>query len=155
MTPGINQLKKAKLPFELHQYQHDPKAESYGEEAAQKLGAPAHSIFKTLVIELDNQSLAVCVLPVTTSLNLKQAARAFKAKKAKMADTTRVEKTTGYVLGGVCPLGQKKRLPTAIDKSAESIEQVYISGGRRGLEIQLSPQDLARLTQAKFMPLGE
>lgn len=150
MTPAINLLRKSGVPHQVHSYQHDPQASSYGLEAAEKMGLPPEQVFKTLVVSLDGRQLAVAVLPVSERLNLKQVARALGAKKAEMADQAEVEKSTGYILGGISPLGQKKRLPTVIDVSAQSFEQVYVSAGRRGLEISLAPDRLQALTHAQF-----
>ena len=148
MTPGINLARKQKIAHTVHEYSHDPDSESYGQEAADKLGVPASLVFKTLVVSLDNKALAVAVLPVSGMLSMKQIARAAGAKKATMAPPADVERATGYVLGGVSPLGQKKRLKTIIDVSAADYDTVYISAGRRGLEIELSPDDLKKLTNA-------
>ena len=148
MTPGINLARKQKITHTVHEYTHDPDSESYGQEAADKLGVPASRVFKTLVVSLDNKTLAVAVLPVSGMLSMKQIARAAGAKKATMAPPADVERATGYVLGGVSPLGQKKRLKTIIDVSAADYDTVYISAGRRGLEIELSPDDLKKLTNA-------
>ncbi|GHD48271.1 Cys-tRNA(Pro)/Cys-tRNA(Cys) deacylase [Marinobacter persicus] len=148
MTPGINLARKQKIAHTVHEYSHDPDSESYGQEAADKLGVPASRVFKTLVVSLDNKALAVAVLPVSGMLSMKQIARAAGAKKATMAPPADVERATGYVLGGVSPLGQKKRLKTIIDVSAADYDTVYISAGRRGLEIELSPDDLKSLTNA-------
>ncbi|XKH01110.1 Cys-tRNA(Pro) deacylase [Marinobacter nauticus] len=148
MTPGINLARKQKITHTVHEYTHDPDSESYGQEAADKLGVPASRVFKTLVVSLDNKALAVAVLPVSGMLSMKQIARAAGAKKATMAPPADVERATGYVLGGVSPLGQKKRLKTIIDVSAADYDTVYISAGRRGLEIELSPDDLKSLTNA-------
>lgn len=155
MTPAINIAKQARVNFTIHEYEHDPAAESYGEEAAEKLGANPAQVFKTLVVSLDGKDLAVGIVPVTAKLGLKQIAKAAGAKKATMADKQLVQRTTGYVLGGVSPLGQKKRLKTFIDQSAESFDTMYVSAGKRGLEIELAPTDLARLTQAQFAPLQQ
>ena len=153
MTPGVIAAEKAGIDFSLHTYEHDAKAASYGEEAADKLGLPYSQVFKTLVIALDTGQLAVAVLPVSAQLSFKQVAKALKAKKASMADPTAVQRATGYVLGGVSPLGQKKRLPALLDQSARDWPQVYISAGRRGLEIALQPDDLLRLTGAQWAAL--
>lgn len=148
MTPGINVAKKNKVAYTVHEYAHDSASESYGLEAAEKLGVAPQRVFKTLVVNLDNKELAVAVLPVSSMLSMKGIAKAAGAKKASMADQADVERSTGYVLGGVSPLGQKKRLRTIIDSSANDHSTVYISAGRRGLEIELSPADLAMLTGA-------
>lgn len=150
MTPAIDHARKAKVGYQIHQYTHDPAAESYGEEAAQKLGLDSQRVFKTLVVSLQGKQLAVAILPVAHLLNLKAVALAFKAKKAVMADPVEVERVTGYVLGGVSPLGQKKRLPTVIDESARYFSSIFVSAGRRGLEIELAADDLASLVEADF-----
>lgn len=150
MTPAINQLKQQKKTFEIHQYQHDTNAQSFGLETVQKLSLNAAQVFKTLVVCTDTNQLAVAIIPVMFKLNLKAIAKTLKVKKVKMADANRVETTTGYVLGGVSPLGQKKSLPTVIDKSAQNFTHIYVSGGRRGLEIELSPKDLATMCRANF-----
>lgn len=155
MTPAINAAKKAKIPYTVHQYVHDPTASSYGKEAAEKLGLDEARVFKTLVVELDNGSLAVAVIPVSAMLGLKQLAKAAGAKRAAMADKALVARATGYVLGGVSPLGQKKRLPTFIDSSAASFPTIFVSAGRRGLDIELKPADLAGLTGATLAAIRE
>jgi Cys-tRNA(Pro)/Cys-tRNA(Cys) deacylase len=149
MTPAINQAKKAKIAFTVHEYDHDPSADSYGGEAAEKLGLDPDRVFKTLVADCGGE-LVVAVVPVSGMLDLKALARAVGAKKAAMAEVKRVEKTTGYVVGGVSPLGQKKRLRTVIDESARGFGTIHVSAGRRGLEIELSPEDLAKLTRGEF-----
>lgn len=153
MTPGINTARKAKIPHKVHEYTHDSTSDSYGLEAAEKLGVGEEQVFKTLVVQLDNGELAVGVIPVAAMLSMKSIARAAKAKKAVMADKADVERSTGYVLGGVSPLGQKKRLQTFIDASAKDFSTIFISAGRRGLEIELSPQDLQVLTHGRFTGL--
>ena len=150
MTPATKQLEKHKVPFQILQYQHDANASSFGLEAVEKLLLNAEQVFKTLVICTDTDQLAVAIIPVNVKLNLKAIAKTLKVKKVKMADAKRVETSTGYILGGVSPLGQKKALSTVIDASAEQFAHIYVSGGRRGLEIQLSPQDLARQCRAIF-----
>lgn len=155
MTPAVNQAKKAGVAYQIHEYAHDAQQSSYGEEAAEKLGIETGRVFKTLVLQLDTGGLAVGVVPVSGMLNLKQLAKAAGAKKAAMADAKDVERTTGYVLGGVSPLGQKKRLPTFIDASAEQFDTVFVSAGRRGLEIELAADVLASLTNGRFAPLAQ
>lgn len=145
MTPAINAARKAKITHHVHEYVHDPSAESYGLEAAEKLGVPEARVFKTLVVSLDNRELAVGVIPVSAMLSMKRMAKAAGAKKATMAAPPDVERSTGYVLGGVSPLGQKKRLKTIVDSSASHHPTIYVSAGRRGLEIELSPTDLVKL----------
>jgi len=146
---------KHKIDYLIHQYSHDPNHSSYGIEAAEKLNVDVAKVFKTLVLQLDNGRLTVGIVPVSGQLNLKQQAKAAGGKKAAMADAKLVEKSTGYVLGGVSPLGQKKRLSTIIDSSATNHETILVSAGRRGLEIELSPDDLCRLTSATFAPIAQ
>ena len=155
MTPAINLAQQANITFKVHEYAHDSANEAYGLEAAEKLGLAAMQVFKTLVVSLDGKELAVGIIPVATMLSMKAIAKAAKAKKAEMADKALVARTTGYVLGGVSPLGQKKRLKTFIDESANQFPTVYVSAGRRGLEIELSPQDLQTLTHATFVELTQ
>lgn len=153
MTPGINVAKKAKVAHKVHEYTHDPASESYGLEAAEKLGIDEAQVFKTLVVALDNKTLAVGIIPVAAMLSMKLIAKAAGAKKAAMADRSDVERSTGYVLGGVSPLGQKKRLNTFIDASARQHATIFVSAGRRGLEIELGPEDLRALTNGSFADL--
>ncbi|MCP5230989.1 MAG: Cys-tRNA(Pro) deacylase [Zoogloeaceae bacterium] len=155
MTPGINTAKKAKVFFQVHEYAHAPAATSYGLEAAEKIGVSPHRVFKTLVVRLDDKELAVGIVPVSAMLNMKAIAKAAGARKAAMADAADVQRATGYVLGGVSPLGQKKRLRTFIDDSATQFDTMFVSAGRRGLEIELKPADLARLTDAAFAGLAQ
>lgn len=155
MTPGINVAKKSKIAYTVHEYQHDSSSESYGLEAAQKLNVLEARVFKTLVVTLDNTELAVGVLPVSSMLSMKRIAKAAGAKKAAMASQADVERSTGYVLGGVSPLGQKKRLKTIIDVSAKAHNTIYVSAGRRGLEIELSPEDLGQLINGAFAEIGQ
>ncbi|GMQ45771.1 Cys-tRNA(Pro) deacylase [Vibrio sp. 10N] len=157
MTPAINRAKKKKITHTVHQYDHDPRHESYGLEAVEALGQDPATVFKTLLFAINGEpkNLAVAVIPVAEKLNLKLAAKAAGGKKADMADKDIAQKTTGYVLGGISPLGQKKALPTFIHSSAESLEMMCVSAGKRGLEIELAPTDLAALTRAKFVNLCE
>ena len=150
MTPAINLLKKQNITHHVHEYEHDPSSLSYGLEAAEKLGISAHQVFKTLVLVLDTKALAVAVLPVSAQLNMKKAAKALGVKKAAMAAQADVERSTGYVLGGVSPLGQKKSLATVIDESALQFSTMFISAGRRGLEVELAAADLRVMTRAVF-----
>ena len=154
MTPAIDTAKKAKISYVVHEYHHDPDAESYGLEAAEKLNTDPARVFKTLVVTDGGKDLTVAVVPVEHQLDLKLLAKAVGAKKMAMADVKLVERTTGYVVGGVSPLGQKKRLRTVIDASAQEFETMFVSAGRRGLEIELSPADLAALTGAIFAPVA-
>ncbi len=155
MTPGIDAARKNRVQHKVHEYSHDPSSDSYGLEAAEKMGVPAERVFKTLVVSLDGKTLGVGVVPVDKSLSMKLIARALGAKKASMADPGDVERSTGYVLGGVSPLGQKKRLPTVIDASASDFNTVYVSAGRRGLEIELAPADLCTLVGGNFAVIGQ
>jgi Cys-tRNA(Pro)/Cys-tRNA(Cys) deacylase len=150
MTPAIIQLDKLSVPYQLHQYQHDASCKSFGLEAVEKLGVTEEQVYKTLVVDVDNTYLAVAIIPVAQSLNLKKMAKALNAKKVKMADTNKVKNSTGYVLGGVSPIGQKKTLKTLLDSSAATLKTLYISGGKRGLEIELSPKHLALSLQANY-----
>ncbi|WP_339804000.1 Cys-tRNA(Pro) deacylase [uncultured Marinobacter sp.] len=150
MTPAIVLARKQGVTHCLHEYGHDSASESYGTEAAEKLGLDPDRVFKTLVVELDSSELVVGVVPVSAMLSMKLIARAAAGKKAVMADRQKVQGTTGYVLGGVSPLGQKKSLKTIIDDSARAFDTVFVSAGRRGLEIELAPADLAALTGAVF-----
>jgi Cys-tRNA(Pro)/Cys-tRNA(Cys) deacylase len=150
MTPAINTAKKAKINFSIHEYNHDPQSNSYGEEAAEKLGLEQGRVFKTLVVSNENDRLCVAIVPVSSLLNFKLLAKAIGSKKAGMADKKRVEKITGYVLGGVSPLGQKKKLPTIVHETAQQYETVFVSAGKRGLQIELSPGDLVELTSGKY-----
>jgi len=155
MTPAINAAKKKKIAYKVHQYTHDPSHDSYGKEAAEKLGIAEERVYKTLVVQLDKGSLTVAVIPVSSMLSMKQIAKAAGAKKAAMADKEQVERSTGYILGGVSPLGQKKRLVTVIDSSANDFPTIFVSAGRRGLDIELNPADLAALTSASFAEIRQ
>lgn len=155
MTPAIKIAQKAGVSFTIHEYTHDSANESYGLEAAEKLGISPSQVFKTLVVSLDGKELAVGIIPVAAMLSMKHIAKAAYAKKADMADKQLVSRTTGYVLGGVSPLGQKKLLKTFIDTSAQQFSTIYVSAGRRGLEIELAPQDLQTLTRGTFAELTQ
>ncbi|MEU6642188.1 Cys-tRNA(Pro) deacylase [Saccharomonospora sp. NPDC046836] len=146
-TPATVLLTKRKIAHTVHTYEHDPRHESYGTEAAEALGVEPARVFKTLVAEVDG-TLTVGVVPVTGQLDLKKLAAAAGGKKARMADAGAAQRATGYVLGGISPLGQRSRLPVVVDVSAEQFGTVLCSGGRRGLEIELPPADLVRLTGA-------
>ena len=143
---------KSAVEHRLHSYEHGGGA-AYGPEAAEVLGLdPAH-VFKTLVADVDG-ALTVGVVPVSAMLDLKALAAAVGGKRAKMAEVAAAERATGYVAGGISPLGQRKRLPTVLDASAEGLPTMFCSAGRRGLEVELAPQDLARLTGARFAPIA-
>lgn len=153
MTPAVNITKKAKIPYTLHSYIHDPASASYGEEASEKLGISADRVFKTLIAQIDSRELVVAVIPVSSMLSLKHIAKAAGGKKAEMAKGADVERSSAYILGGVSPLGQKRKLRTFIDETAENFATIYVSAGRRGLEIELAPNDLAKITDAKMVAL--
>lgn len=146
-TPATLAAARADVEFTTHSYEHDPSAASYGAEAAEALGVAPERVFKTLVAEVDG-ALTVAIVPVSASLDLKALASAAGGKRAAMADPAAVERSTGYVLGGVSPLGQRRPLPTVLDESALEHATVCVSAGRRGLEIELAPGDLAALTGA-------
>jgi Cys-tRNA(Pro)/Cys-tRNA(Cys) deacylase len=146
-TPATTALAAAGVPYTLHAYDHDPSAPSYGEEAAEALGVAPELVFKTLVADVDGE-LTVAVVPVTGHLDLKALASAVGGKRAAMADPAAAERTTGYVRGGISPLGQRRALRTVLDASASAHGTVYVSAGRRGLEVELTPDALAKLTSA-------
>ncbi|AVH97943.1 Cys-tRNA(Pro) deacylase [Streptomyces sp. WAC00288] len=152
-TPATVALAAAGTPFTVHAYEHDPASASYGEEAAEALGVSPGRVFKTLVADIDGE-LTVAVVPVAGQLDLKALASAVGGKRAVMADPAAAERTTGYVRGGISPLGQRKRLRTVLDASASEHATICVSAGRRGLEVELSPGDLAALTSAVVAPIG-
>jgi Cys-tRNA(Pro)/Cys-tRNA(Cys) deacylase len=149
MTPAIIAAERAKVAHRVLAYEHDPAAPAYGPEAAAVLGLDPAAVFKTLVIALEGARapLAVALVPVSRQLDLKAAATALGAKRATMADVAAAERATGYVVGGISPLGQRKLLPTLVDESALALDELYVSAGRRGLEIALAPADLLTLTR--------
>jgi Cys-tRNA(Pro)/Cys-tRNA(Cys) deacylase len=155
VTPAVEILKRNSISYAIHSYEHDPQHESYGLEAVEKLGLPAAQVFKTLVVSVDGKGLAVGVVPVALKLDLKALAKVLKAKKLAMADGRVVERSSGYVLGGVSPLGQKRLLPTVIDQSAEALSTLFVSAGKRGLEIELNPSDLAVLLNASMAAIAK
>ena len=154
MTPAIDLLKKAKAEHRIHSYEHDPKSASYGLEAAEKLGLEPARVFKTLLACSEKNELLVAVVPVTGSLDLKALAHAANVKKADMADPAAAQRATGYLVGGISPLGQKKRLRTFIDSSAQALPIIFVSAGRRGLEVELAPEVLAEHTAGSFASIG-
>lgn len=147
-TPATLALTAAGVDFTVHEYAHDPRADSYGLEAAEAMGVAPGRVFKTLFADLDGV-LVVGVVPVAGQLDLKALARALDGRKAVMADPRAAERATGYVVGGISPLGQRKAHPTVVDASALDHETVFVSAGRRGMEVELSPAELVRLTAAR------
>jgi Cys-tRNA(Pro)/Cys-tRNA(Cys) deacylase len=147
-TPAIVAAERAGVAFRVHEYAHDEAAGSYGLEAVEKLGVDPARVFKTLVVSVDGR-LEVAVVPATAQLDLKAV-----GKRAELADMRRAESATGYVAGGISPLGQRKRLPLHLDATALDHETIFVSAGRRGLEIELDPRDLARLTDATVDPIS-
>ena len=146
-TPATVLLQRLGLAFVPHEYAHDPAAPSFGREAAQVLGVEPERVFKTLLATVAGQ-LTVAVVPVSTTLDLKALAAACGAKRAAMADPAEAERSSGYVVGGISPIGQRRALPTVVDASAWSHHTVYVSGGRRGFDIELSPDTLVAATSA-------
>ena len=155
MTPALDLLKKVRAEHRVHSYEHDPKAASYGLEAAEKLAIEPAQVFKTLLAASEKGELLVAVVPVVGSLDLKGLAHAAGVKKVEMADPAAAQRSTGYLLGGISPLGQKKRLRTFIDNSAQGFASIYVSAGRRGLEVELAPGDLLRLTAGHYAAIGK
>ncbi|MGW2249735.1 Cys-tRNA(Pro) deacylase [Kitasatospora sp. NPDC001660] len=152
-TPATVALETAAVPFTVHSYEHDPAAASYGGEAAEALGVPAGRVFKTLVADVDGV-LTVGVVPVAGQLDLKALAAAVGGKRAAMADPAAAERSSGYVRGGISPLGQRRPLRTVIDTGATAHPTIYVSAGRRGLEVELTPADLITLTKATTAPIA-
>ncbi|GAA1083629.1 Cys-tRNA(Pro) deacylase [Kitasatospora arboriphila] len=152
-TPATVALEAAGVAYTVHAYDHDPAAASYGGEAAEVLGIPAGRVFKTLVADVDG-TLTVGIVPVSGQLDLKALAAAVGGKRAAMADPAAAERSSGYVLGGISPLGQRRPLRTVLDDSALGHPTVFVSAGRRGLEVELAPADLVSLTGARMAPIG-
>jgi Cys-tRNA(Pro)/Cys-tRNA(Cys) deacylase len=152
-TPATALLAKQRVTHRLHEYEHDSRSASYGTEASELLGLPAERVFKTLVAEVDG-TLTIGVVPVSGQLDLKALAAAAGGKKARLAEIAAAERATGYVAGGIAPLGHRKRLPVVLDSSAAEFETIFCSAGRRGLEIELSPTDLTRLAGATIAPIA-
>ncbi|WP_320823569.1 aminoacyl-tRNA deacylase [Reinekea sp.] len=146
MTPAIDYLRHHKIPFSLHEYQLQHSSDNYGQDVADALGVPHRRLFKTLLITLNGnpKTLAAALVPVSGSLNLKLAAKALGVKKAELADAAAAEKSSGYVLGGISPFGQKKPLPTLLDRTAMALPTMFTSGGRRGLQVEVKPAHLVR-----------
>lgn len=152
-TPATIALKNAGVAFVLHAYDHDPAADSFGGEAAEAFGVEPERVFKTLVADVDG-ALTVGVVPVTGQLDLKALAAAVGGKRAAMADPAAAERSSGYVVGGISPLGQRRPLPTVVDESALGYSTVFVSAGRRGLQVELAPSDLVALTNAGTAAIG-
>ncbi len=153
MTPAINAAKRARVAHQVHEYAHDPRAPSYGLEAAEALGQDPAQVSKTLLADLDGQRTVVAILPVESRLDLKALAAAGSAKKAAMTDPDKAQRLTGYVVGGIRPVGQKRKLRTFVDVSAERFDAIFASAGKRGLELELAPADLLTLTAGVYAPL--
>lgn len=156
MTPAVQAARKAGIRFRLHEYAHDPANANFGLEAAQKLAIPPARVFKTLLVCLngDARQLAVAVVPVDAQLDLKAMARACQAKKVAMAEPALAERVTGYIVGGISPLGQKRALTTVVDRSASGFDSVFVSAGRRGMDIELAAEDLCSVCRASLAPLA-
>jgi Cys-tRNA(Pro)/Cys-tRNA(Cys) deacylase len=152
-TTATAALERAKIAFTVHEYAHDPRHESYGQEASQALGVAADRVFKTLIAEVDG-NLVAAVVPVAGNLDLKALAAAAGGKRAAMAEVAAAERATGYVAGGISPVGQRRRLPVVLDSSAMALRTVFCSGGRRGLEIELAPADLVLATNASVAAIA-
>lgn len=149
MTPACRLLDAQHIAYTLHEYDHDPACTNFGLEAATKLNLAIKQVFKTLLLT-DDKQYYVAILPVSHRLNLKKVAQAFKLKKLQLAEIKDAERMTGYLVGGISPIGQKKRLATVIDASAQPLSCMYVSGGKRGLDIGISPTELAQVTKAVF-----
>lgn len=156
MTPtrAVEAARAAGVEFELVEYDHDPRHESYGEEAVEALGLDPSEVFKTLVAQIDNRDLVVAIVPVNARLDFKALASALGGRRAAMVEAAHAERATGYVLGGISPLGQRRRLATVLDASAETHARIHVSAGRRGMEIALAPADLVLLTDATVAPIA-
>ncbi len=152
-TPALALLSRSGIAHTVHPYEHDPRSSAFGEEAAAALGVDPHRLFKTLVASVDGK-LAVGVVPVAGSLDLKAFAAALGGKRATMASPADAERATGYVRGGISPLGSRKRLATVLDSSAAAFETIFVSAGRRGLQVELAPADLVQLSGGRTAPIS-
>ena len=149
MTPAIRALKEAGVPHEVHAYDHDPAAACFGDEVVEALGVDAAEVFKTLVVRLGQSTFAMAIVPVSSRLDLKALARVAGSRRAVLADAADAERATGYVVGGISPLGQRKQIQAWIDESALDLDRIYVSAGQRGLQVSLAPDDLVSLLSAR------
>ena len=154
MTPAIRAAERAHVEFEVLSYEHDARIRAYGPEAALALGLPPHAVFKTLVARVAGRGLVAALVPVDRELDLKSLAAATGGKRAEMAAAPEAERATGYVVGGISPLGQRRPLPTVLDESARALPRMFVSAGRRGLELALRPADLIALCGATTAPIA-
>ncbi len=156
MTPAVQYLKKHNIEYRLHSYSMENSAGQYGQDVADVLSVSHQQLFKTLMIALNGEptNLAVCIIPVSKTLNLKLAAKAHGAKKATMADIQTAEKLTGYIVGGICPIGQKRLFSTCIDISIAKLDDVYFSAGKRGLQVQMKAKDLVDVLKAEVIEIS-
>lgn len=155
MTPAIKLLQKNKIDFKIHKYEHDPLNTDFGQEVVDKLNLKAQEVFKTLVVEISNKKFAVAVVPVDKQLSLKAMANALNEKKVSMAKKDEAQKITGYLLGGVSPFGQKKILPTILDESSKFFDTIYVSGGKRGLDIEINSESIIKILNAKYYKISQ
>lgn len=153
-TQATLALTSAGLWWRGHTYQHDPRSTSYGLEAAEALGVEAETVFKTLIAEIDGVGLVVGIVPVVSLLDLKALAQAAGGKKAEMVTPQVAERSSGYVVGGISPIGQRKRLPTFLDETAILFEHIFVSGGRRGFDIEIAPADLLAVMEGQYAPIA-
>jgi len=153
ITPAVRALEQAGITFELLEYDYDPAADAIGLQAAQAIGRPPAMVFKTLIVALDSNDLACAIIPSDARLHLRALASAAGARKADLADPRKAERATGYVVGGISPIGLRKRLRTYIDASARELDEIVVNGGRRGLQIVLQPADLIATTAAVVVAL--
>jgi len=153
-TPATTSLSRAGIPFTVHSYTHDPAAAEFGPEAAEKLQVDPERIFKTLVVAVDDRVLVVGVVPVAARLDAKKIAQAARGKHARLADPHIAERKTGYILGGISPVGQKTKLQTFVEETAQVFDTIFVSGGRRGMDIEIRPEDLLAATDGVFADIA-